>query len=194
MMDEDFVERRPADLEIYRRLDAFAQVRLDARCRRHGPDPDRAHGPGPRARRRAFGGAHHPGAAPRHPPGATRDRVPASAAPRRGRRPRRMPGRGYRRRERRCVTGWWAALRAPHVDRGGDPAQRSDGTRERPARPARRATPGGARRFGERQCRRCRGRAGRVCRHRGGPRGPGQLRTVQSPPRSKTTWLAARSS
>jgi len=27
-MDEDFVERRPADLEIYRRLDAFAQVRL----------------------------------------------------------------------------------------------------------------------------------------------------------------------
>ena len=28
MMDEDFVERRPADLEIYRRLDAFAQVRL----------------------------------------------------------------------------------------------------------------------------------------------------------------------
>ena len=25
MMDEDFVERRPADLEIYRRLDAFAQ-------------------------------------------------------------------------------------------------------------------------------------------------------------------------
>jgi len=28
MMDEDFVERRPADLEVYRRLDAFAQVRL----------------------------------------------------------------------------------------------------------------------------------------------------------------------
>jgi uncharacterized membrane protein YgcG len=28
MMDDDFVERRPADLEIYRRLDAFAQVRL----------------------------------------------------------------------------------------------------------------------------------------------------------------------
>ena len=28
MMNEDFVERRPADLEIYRRLDAFAQVRL----------------------------------------------------------------------------------------------------------------------------------------------------------------------
>ena len=28
MMDEDFVERRPADLEIYRRLDAFAQARL----------------------------------------------------------------------------------------------------------------------------------------------------------------------
>jgi len=28
MMDEDFVERRPADLEIYRRLDAFAHVRL----------------------------------------------------------------------------------------------------------------------------------------------------------------------
>jgi hypothetical protein len=31
MMDEDFVERRPADLELYRRLDAFARVRL-------GPD------------------------------------------------------------------------------------------------------------------------------------------------------------
>ena len=28
MMDEDFVERRPADLEIYRRLDAFATMRL----------------------------------------------------------------------------------------------------------------------------------------------------------------------
>ena len=28
MMDEDFVERRPADREMYRRLDAFAQVRL----------------------------------------------------------------------------------------------------------------------------------------------------------------------
>ena len=28
MMDEDFVERRPADLEIYRRLDAFATARL----------------------------------------------------------------------------------------------------------------------------------------------------------------------
>jgi hypothetical protein len=27
-MDEDFVERRPGDMEMYRRLDAFAQVRL----------------------------------------------------------------------------------------------------------------------------------------------------------------------
>src|SRR5262245_43452211 len=27
-MDEDFVERRPGDIEMYRRLDAFAQVRL----------------------------------------------------------------------------------------------------------------------------------------------------------------------
>lgn len=28
MMDEEFVERRPGDLEVYRRLDAFAQLRL----------------------------------------------------------------------------------------------------------------------------------------------------------------------
>ena len=43
-------------------------------------------------------------------PCATRGRVPAPAAPRRGRRPRRMPRRWYRRRERRRVTGGWAAL------------------------------------------------------------------------------------
>jgi hypothetical protein len=27
-MDEDFVERRPGDLEMYRRLDAYAETRL----------------------------------------------------------------------------------------------------------------------------------------------------------------------